>query len=214
MPTRIARLRVEATVPSSVWIHAALSPAGKDRRTLSAVVTFYSEDGKVMARLDGLHLRRVTRAMLATSGPHAVTDWMYEVSWEEAPSSEQAPSPRPGRWLILADTGGFGRKVASTLESRGESVLLATAATNFGPQRDGHWEVDPSRPAEFVAFVESALSAEVGCRGIVYLWGLDAGRGHGRRACRGVEDTTVGRAAGRAGGSSAGRLLRAFPCGW
>ena len=59
------------------------------------------------------------------------------------------------------------------------SVLLATAAPNFGPQRDGRWEVDPSRPADFVAFVESALSAEVGCRGIVYLWGLDAGEGTG-----------------------------------
>ena len=78
--------------------------------------------------------------------------------------------PAAGRWLILGDAGGVGRRLAGALESHGIATTVVHADAGLN---DGHG-VDPLDPAAFDDLV--ARQTDLGTlAGVVDLWTLDAG---------------------------------------
>src|SRR5207249_2622117 len=63
------------------------------------------------------------------SANHPRPDWFYDVEWTEArrPDAEKrsaAIEPATGAWVIFADGGGVGRRLAARLERRGERAIV------------------------------------------------------------------------------------------
>ncbi len=88
--------------------------------------------------------------------PHAPASWLYRTNWRAQPATPLgAPTPDlAGHWVILADAGGLGRRLAGLLEAGGGSVELMYADA---------WQPDS----------DETRSALTGCRAVIHLWGLD-----------------------------------------
>jgi len=79
-----------------------------------------------------------------------------------------------GGWLIFADSGGLGHRLAEQLWTAGESAALVIPGEDYGFSADGIWEIDPYRPEHFRKLLDEAAGSEWSLRGVVYLWALDA----------------------------------------
>ncbi|MEM7125057.1 MAG: SDR family NAD(P)-dependent oxidoreductase [Chloroflexota bacterium] len=53
-----------------------------------------------------------------------IESMLYEISWERTRMPSMVPPTNPGRWLILADEGGLGKRLATELTGLGETVDL------------------------------------------------------------------------------------------
>ena len=81
--------------------------------------------------------------------------------------------PEPG-WLVLADRGGVGQRLADKLRELGKPCHVASAASGFSHDGEGGYGLRPLEEADFrqlVAHILQAPGAEL--EGIAFLWGLD-----------------------------------------
>ncbi|MEM7539010.1 MAG: SDR family NAD(P)-dependent oxidoreductase, partial [Chloroflexota bacterium] len=86
---------------------------------------------------------------------------LYEVAWEpqQMPTvSEPQPDDINGHWLILADRGGIGERIASQLRERGATVDLIRTEQEL---------------ATCLARCVNGTDGSLLLHGIVHLWGLD-----------------------------------------
>jgi NAD(P)-dependent dehydrogenase (short-subunit alcohol dehydrogenase family)/acyl carrier protein len=108
----------------------------------------------------------------------AEAKWLYELEWRRKPrvrKTPEAPARRSKPWLIFADRGGVGLALAESLETRGESCVLVFAGDSFQMQSDRRFSVAPGRSEDVQQLLEAVLGREdPSCRGMIYLWGLDA----------------------------------------
>ncbi|HEY6324152.1 MAG TPA: SDR family NAD(P)-dependent oxidoreductase, partial [Thermoanaerobaculia bacterium] len=93
---------------------------------------------------------------------------------EAAPSPAAAAASPTGCWLILADAGGAGGRLAARLAERGERVLVAFAASRFAALGDDRFRLAPERPQGFRRLARELAREGISLRGIVHLWSLDA----------------------------------------
>ena len=106
-----------------MWAQARLrsqTGAGIDEAFI-ADLTLLDDDGRPIAQVVGLELRRVSRAALWKATQKQLDDWLYQVEWKpshlEAPAE---PEKAGGLWLILADQLGIGDRLADYLRDQGE----------------------------------------------------------------------------------------------
>ena len=78
--------------------------------------------------------------------------------------------PVVARWLILADRGGVGDRLAMSLRARGDSAVVVAAGESRQDSADPQ-SVRPDDPEDMVRLLEGI---EWPLRGIVHLWSLDA----------------------------------------
>ena len=70
------------------------------------------ETGKVAVEIVGLRFDSIGRTT-------NVDDWLYEFQWRlKEPPAVSAPADS-GTWLIFADSGGVGEKLAAQIKNRG-----------------------------------------------------------------------------------------------
>jgi myxalamid-type polyketide synthase MxaE and MxaD len=118
---------------------------------LSGNVALLDEHGRPVLEARGVRFHRLEAGLL-----HAV-EWRHE-PWRPLLDMQG------GRWLILADRGGVGQRLATLLEARGHDcavVLEDREALGAGGPEVFRKLLEQTRPD----------------RGVVYLWGLDADAG-------------------------------------
>ncbi len=134
------------------------------------------DENGIVLELRGLQLRAVETAT-GSGLPDRVDRWLHEIEWRERPRAQRpelkAPT-REGRWLVFADEGGVGKGVADWLTRKGQHVIVVRRAASLASEGGGY--VLPAEDADaYTRLLESAFaSAEASCRGVVFLWPLDA----------------------------------------
>jgi len=83
-------------------------------------------------------------------------------------------------WLIFADAGGVGARLAAELTRAGAGCTLVSAGDDIARLGDGHWQVPPTRAA--LDQLLDQTGAPGARRRAVFLWGLDAPGGEQARA--------------------------------
>ena len=98
-----------------------------------------------------------------------------EKAIEEKLDVEAGSPPRqPGRWLILADQGGLGERLAGHLRSRGEDCLTISVGAHLQRIEQEHFELASGRVEEIRRIIETTQEGnERPLRGVVHLWNLD-----------------------------------------
>lgn len=97
-----------------------------------------------------------------------------------APHASAPPAARGTRrsWLILADGGGLGERLAELLASRGEPSVMVVAGDAYDSSVPGRVVIDPARPEDVRRLLADAPArAGTPCGRIVHLWSLDAAAG-------------------------------------
>ncbi|AGA26414.1 type I polyketide synthase [Singulisphaera acidiphila] len=150
-----------------VWAHARLLE--KTPRQSLAEVDIYDEEGRLAVRLRGLQSRRVMRGL-----EDSLDDMLFAYQWQPQPLPEASPPAAPGSWLIFADEGGLGARLAERLRARGDECILTTV----GPEFDGdgtRYRVNPALSADLLRLVQAVNApGRLPCKGVVHLWNLDA----------------------------------------
>jgi acyl transferase domain-containing protein/NADPH:quinone reductase-like Zn-dependent oxidoreductase/aryl carrier-like protein len=154
LPHEIDSVRLLRRPGPRVWVHARLLEK-TDRRSVSDV-DIYTDEGRLAARVRGLRSLRVAGGRDA-----ALDDLFYAYQWRPQPPSGVEGSTGPTCWLIFADAGGLGARLADRLRARGDECTLVDAG-------------EPEDLDRLIGdFVGSDPSAGLG---IVHLWNLDAPR--------------------------------------
>ncbi|MEA2632317.1 MAG: hypothetical protein QOE66_2536, partial [Chloroflexota bacterium] len=174
LPSAIDRVELLGPPGPRVWAHARLLE--KTPRRSLAEIDVYDEAGRPVARVRGLHSRRV-----AGGRGETIDDLFHAYQWHPRPLLPQDASPAlaqaPGRWLIFADVGGLGDRLAEKLRSRGNAcTLLRTGSAGIAwDQSDEHSPIRTIRPDDLPRLIESLFvpGAPAVC-GVIHLWNLDA----------------------------------------
>ncbi|MEE8526152.1 MAG: SDR family NAD(P)-dependent oxidoreductase [Thermoanaerobaculia bacterium] len=165
---------------SGLWCHVQLPPGeGRGREILSADFRLLESDGNLVAAAEKVELKRAPRqALLEPARPGDAARRLYELRWrpQARQAGAQEDAPEPGRWLIAADRGGIGERLAELLEARGESCALVFPATAGEEPEPGRWMIEPGDPAAFARVLSAAGQEDTSqWRGVVHLWSLEAG---------------------------------------
>ncbi|MBP7964638.1 MAG: SDR family NAD(P)-dependent oxidoreductase [Caldilineaceae bacterium] len=175
LPTGFAQVHFYRRAGGEVWVQAQLQPTTAQASSLSADLRIYDADGQPVAAIEGLLLQRTSQAALLRAFQRGASEKLYHLAWRSRAAARQ-PLAADGRWLILADGGGVGEKLADRLQTAGANCLLVRPGPGYARLDGRHGVVNPSQPADFQKLLQ-ALSADGSgpVQGIVHLWGLDGG---------------------------------------
>jgi len=157
MPVRVDEFRVYRRPGQIVYCHIQMRPGGSDE-LLTADLTLMDEHGKVWAEINGLRARRASQQALQNLTSARLEQWLYHIEWQPRPFEAAATAEQPGRWLILADRGGVGSKLANEMRGHGANCDVVTLDGNEFEEADAL----------------QLLQGFENLDGIIHLWSLDA----------------------------------------
>jgi acyl transferase domain-containing protein/aryl carrier-like protein len=168
LPAEIDRVVLHQRPSQRLWVHARLLE--KTRRQSVADIDIYDELGRPVAQVRGLHGQRV-----AGGREESLDDLLYAYQWHPQPRPESEPPTTPGSWLVFADQGGVGARLADQLRGQGDVCILAFPGHTFEDRGEGHFVIDPGRQEDVQQLVQTILGpGRLICAGVVHLWNLDA----------------------------------------
>ncbi len=172
LPAGVRSIEVHGRVSGACWAHARLEAVQPGDAGLEGEVLLFDEAGAVVATLSGVRLKRLAAGSMATD---EIGQLLHTLTWQEQPRppSEQGHG-RPGTWLVLADAGGVGQRIAALLAEAGDRCLVASAGEAYQRIEAGRYVVVPSEPGTFRQLLSDAFRDGEACRGVVHLFGLDA----------------------------------------
>ncbi|MBE9169055.1 SDR family NAD(P)-dependent oxidoreductase [Pleurocapsales cyanobacterium LEGE 06147] len=182
LPVKLERLQVYRPPGSCLWTQAQLySVNGSRSKSLSAEVRLFDETGHLVARVEGLSLRRVSRTalrrVLQKEERENLDNWLYELVWQpKARDSNQKPSSRekPGSWLLLNDRGEIGMKLAKLLVEQGDRPVLVSVGSGYHKEDEERYQINPANREDFERLLQEGFGKEQpSLRGVVHLWGLE-----------------------------------------
>jgi natural product biosynthesis luciferase-like monooxygenase protein len=100
------------------------------------------------------------------------SDWFYEPVWRHLPRPVPTNTSTTGRWLIFADSEGFGAQLATVLGS--ERCVLVRDGAGFGDGNERDFWVDRLQSDAVASFFRGHGREAATAGGIVFLWPLDA----------------------------------------
>ena len=170
LPVGIEQVRLFRRAGRRLWSHARLRE--KTARWTLADLDIYDESGDVVAQIRGLRSQRVAGAVAET-----LDDLLYAYEWEPQARPESDQSSTPGDWLLFADRGGVGERLAASLRATGQSCALVFAGESFAHEAEDRLHVKPDSREDTKHLLSVLLTANrPALRGIVHLWNLDAPR--------------------------------------
>src|SRR4029078_13358140 len=111
MPISIDRVHVHAPAEGRLWSHAIR--VAEDRSGLRGDIRVFSDAGELVAEILGARLRYLDEIEASGTGD-AIERWRYEVAWRRARAGAGTERPS-GAWVVLADRGGTGARLAEAL---------------------------------------------------------------------------------------------------
>jgi acyl transferase domain-containing protein/surfactin synthase thioesterase subunit/acyl carrier protein len=175
LPVSLEGFRCYQDGTDRAWVHTKLRNIGKDD-TQVIDIRVYDEAERPIADLDGLTVRLLPLDKVQSLSVHA-DNLFYRAAWRKSVRTSTNPDEKraPASWMIFADEKGFGVALASRLEAAGHHCHLVYRDSAFAQRGKRTWTINERQPREFHHLLEQfAASEPLGCKGAVYLWGLDA----------------------------------------
>jgi len=115
---------------TQMWSYFKRRPSEHDvEETYTTDVTLFDDNGKIIAVLNGLHLKRATEGTLRRMAHEETGEHLYELVWRSQTRTEQPPSQLPAEeinggnyWLLLCDDSKFAEQIAAEARAAGEIV--------------------------------------------------------------------------------------------
>ena len=172
IPVQIGEIRVYYRPGARLWCRARV--LDEDTNGIVGDLRLIDEAGNV-----AIELRRVRFESLGNNIhgglEENIDDWLYELKWQPKEHlPETSSSPSRGSWLIFADCGDVGQSLQQILEARGETVIVVSRGIAYERVDSGHVRIRADRPEDLGQLFGSAMASDQPCRGVVYLWSLDA----------------------------------------
>lgn len=185
LPVGLERMQVHRRLENGFWCHARIRPEsgpGSDKG-FTADIRLIAVNGELLASLTGVQMWQVSRDALLSARQETFQDWLYKTEWLEqeqtTPSAGGAgqhagvQSSVEGSWLILADKGGFGRRVGRLLEAEGARCFYVSAAAAYRKISEREYEIAADNGTDYDHLLSSIGTAARPLRGVAHLWSID-----------------------------------------
>ena len=171
VPTGIAALRVYQRGRTEVFCHLSVpKDTVPGQSVVTCTLTLFDADGGLVAEVEQLNIRRVSRATLHTLVGHVpLTESVYQLAWQPEPAPADA-APAHGTWLIYSDASGVSDAIAGELRAREHTAALVRLGDVYAAAPDG-WQIDPFSATDtgrMISAAESNVSSPL--RGVVLVW--------------------------------------------
>jgi NAD(P)-dependent dehydrogenase (short-subunit alcohol dehydrogenase family) len=109
------------------------------------------------------------------------TDLLYALEWARHVRSNDGGAPDrlavgPGTWIVFVDGHGVGDALAARLLTDGHHVVRVTHASTYSDADPTRVAIRADLPGDIDRLLREVLREErPSCRGVAYLWPLDAG---------------------------------------
>ena len=182
VPVGFSRLLFIEPPASDMWCHAInKSELSIDSGGLKADLHLFDANGKIIAILEGLFLKRAPKEAIISQKHDPLSDWLYEIEWQSKgllmsdTATKKAQSSQTTDWLIFADKMGVAERLAKLMEERGETcTMIFPRESSFPKDVPSRYTVDPKSPEDFERLFNEMGAAHVaGYRGVLHFWGLD-----------------------------------------
>jgi acyl transferase domain-containing protein/acyl carrier protein len=107
------------------------------------------------------------------------TEGLYELEWQLRPRvPQEQPSQGqsidlPRHWLIFADDGQVGTRLAEQIRTHGEACTLVFPGETYTVLGQGCYTIHPLRHEDYQRLFEELRAVNgLACRGVIHLWGL------------------------------------------
>jgi len=108
LPMGASRAKFERPAGNELWSHVTLG-SGHTETSRTVDIGIYDSDGHLVARIDGLQLKRTDRATLRRSMTRRIDDWIYETQWLDKPA--EAVNANRGSTAWLAEPSAIAEAV-------------------------------------------------------------------------------------------------------
>ena len=183
VPTGIAALRVYQRGRTEVFCHLSVpKDTVPGQSVVTCTLTLFDADGGLVAEVEQLNIRRVSRATLHTLVGHMpLSESLYQLAWQPEPAPADA-APAHGTWLIYSDASGVSDAIAGELRAREHTAALVRLGDVYAAAPDG-WQIDPFSATDtgrMISAAESNVSSPL--RGVVLVWPFATAEGEIGRA--------------------------------
>jgi len=173
VPIRIARIRWRRPMESTVIVHANLGSDPAPNGDLAVNCVLLDAVGNVIAEIEGFTLRLLAAKSTTTQDP--LEGCIYRRQWRPLPLEMDLAQDPPGQpWLILADSHGAGRELASRLRTEGHHCILGLPGEQFTRLDSNTYQFDPLTAHDVQRLVQDAFGHSRNCRGAIHMLALDA----------------------------------------
>jgi acyl transferase domain-containing protein/surfactin synthase thioesterase subunit/acyl carrier protein len=170
LPISLERVQFLDRGLKEAWVHAVRRPDSKESpETMTIDLRVLDEEGREVATLGGLALKRLTLEELRPARADAIESWLYRMSWVLRPPLAPVSSDKvsPSRWLVFADEQGVATELAKRLEGLAQKCQMVYLDRSL----EGNAQ---ERIIDEV--IDTALAQHQDYRKVIYLWGLDHGQ--------------------------------------
>ncbi|MGG3571970.1 type I polyketide synthase [Bacillus gobiensis] len=161
MPVEIKKGKVYKSLTDQMWVYAKINE--KSEGNLIGDIYLVNVQGEVILEINQC------KAVSLKDVDHSpsVQQKLYELQWKESEwrQEEKKAAAGEGYWLIFADKGGVGHKIASSLEKEGEKVKLVQHSLE---NSQSSIVINPSAQDSYQELFET-----YDCKRIIHLWSLD-----------------------------------------
>jgi acyl transferase domain-containing protein len=98
-------------------------------------------------------------------------DWFYEPIWEASPLPASTTGA-DGRWLIFADSLGWGTALAQQLDQQGAAVACVRPGAGYAVAEDGTFTVRPDSQDDYRELLTALKEASEWPDHIIHAWGI------------------------------------------
>ncbi|MEO1132296.1 MAG: type I polyketide synthase, partial [Cyanobacteria bacterium J06639_1] len=180
MPLGIKSIRTYRRSGHRVWSYVERVSFEGDRHQSAEVdLSVVDETGAIVARIEGLSLRRVDRQTLQRALQKDGGDWFYRLEWQLQPleTREAEDASSSNRWLILQDDAGVGAALVRQLQQQGDRCAIVSVGDTYMQLADGetpHYQLNPANPEVWQQLLRDTTADESDTyRGVIHLWSLN-----------------------------------------
>jgi acyl transferase domain-containing protein/acyl carrier protein len=112
----------------------------------------------------------------ATGKRSDTAQWLNTPTWHEAPQPPPSPAEEKTPWLVFADPGGLGERLAAQLAVRGCECVIVQAGARFDQSAPDRFAVDPGAADDYRALCRALRTAKKIPARIAHLWNVVEGR--------------------------------------
>ncbi len=161
----------KSPVTHPIWVHLTITEKDDLSSGMTADLTFFTESGKDLAKIEGFHVSRTRKSTLLALLDTESSKWLYRPEWQKLPSLSGKPQ-LDGHWLLFKDTTGQAEALAKAISAHGGQVFFVTAGQAFAQDADT-FTIRADEAEDYRALFAAVHNDSQKLKGIVHLWSLD-----------------------------------------
>ncbi len=179
LPVKAGRINRYGRLTSQLWCHMEIHSDGIPSDDFYFDCRLFDQDGDCIAELMDIYVHRASHKPFQQRKP-LLNKMYYKIDWqpdllprepEHIGKSNETDSPE--KWVVFADHGGAGKRLAKLLGAQGKTCIQIYMGSGFAQLKDNTYTIMPKSYEDYNQ-VFRTITRDASKFGIIHLWSLDA----------------------------------------